>query len=283
MPMKISFNTWPYSSFPVWLPAYTLEETIKRIKKIGYDGIEIGAASPHCYPPTLSAQRRKDIGKMLKDYDLELSSMLPALSGGPGHNVASPIPEERRFTIEHYKELAQLLADWGGKTLLYIPGWVVFGTTHRQAWQWSIDALREIARHAAGLGVTLVIEPTSFDSNLVDRCDDAIMLMEDAGEPNVKLMFDTFHVLYRREVSSDYVYKMGKNLAHVHISDERRLPPGQARGDFYSVIDALKDIGYEGYLAMELGFDRRDIEPDTVARQALEYLRPLVEAANARK
>ena len=109
MAMKLSFNTWPYSSFPVWLPAYTLEETIKRIKKIGYDGIEIGAASPHCYPPTLSKQRRKDIGKMLKDYDLELSSMLPALSGGPGHNVCSPIPEERRHTIEHLKDLAQLL------------------------------------------------------------------------------------------------------------------------------------------------------------------------------
>jgi fructoselysine 3-epimerase len=283
MDMKLSFNTWPYASFPVWLPAYTLEETIKRIKAIGYDGIEIGAASPHCYPPTLSAQRRRDIGKMLKDYDLELSSMLPALSGGPGHNVVSPIPEERRFTIEAYKELAQLLSDWGGKTLLYIPGWVVFGTTQRQAWQWSVEALREIARSAAGAGVQLVIEPTSFDSNLVDRCDDAIMMMEDVGEPNVKLMFDTFHVLYRREVCSDYVYKMGKNLAHLHISDDHRLPPGKGRGDFVSVVRALKDINYKGYLAMELGFDRRDIEPDLVARESLEYLKPLVDAANAGK
>jgi protein FrlC len=75
---------------------------------------------------------------------------------------------------------------------------------------------------------------------------------------------------------------MGKNLAHVHISDERRLPPGQGRGDFHSVINALKDIGYDGYLAMELGFDRRDIEPDTVAKQAFDYLKPLVDAANAR-
>jgi sugar phosphate isomerase/epimerase len=159
----------------------------------------------------------------------------------------------------------------------------VFGTTQRQAWEWSVEALREIAKSAASVGVRLVIEPTSFDSNLVDRCDDAIMLMDDAGEANVKLMFDTFHVLYRREVCSDYVYKMGKNLAHLHISDERRLPPGQGRGDFVSVVKALKDINYDGYLAMELGFDRRDIEPDLVARQALEYLKPLVDQANAGK
>ena len=282
MPMKLSFNTWPYASFPVWLPAYPIEEVIKRIAKIGYDAIEIGAASPHAYPPTLTKERRRDIKKMLEDNNLELSSMLPALSGGPGHNVASPIPEERRFTINHYKELAELEAEWGGKILLYIPGWAVFGTPLRQAWQWSVEALREIAQHAAKFGVTLVIEPTSYDSNIVDRCDDAINLMEEVGEPNVKLMFDTFHVLYRREVSSDYVYRMGSNLKHLHISDNDRLPPGEGRGDFVGVVNALKEIGYDGYLAMELGFDRRDIEPDYVARRAYDYLKPLVDAANAR-
>ena len=62
----------------------------------------------------------------------------------------------------------------------------------------------------------------------------------------------------------------------------RNLLRLKAYGDFHSVIDALKDIGYDGYLAMELGFDRRDIEPDTVAKQAFDYLKPLVDAANAR-
>ena len=62
-----------------------------------------------------------------------------------------------------------------------------------------------------------------------------------------------------------------------------RFRCGQGRGDFVSVVKALKDINYDGYLAMELGFDRRDIEPDLVARQALEYLKPLVDQANAGK
>ena len=43
MSLKLSYNTWAYSSYPSWLPAYTLEETIKRLAAIGYDGIEIGA------------------------------------------------------------------------------------------------------------------------------------------------------------------------------------------------------------------------------------------------
>lgn len=50
MTIKLAMHTWPYASNPTWLPAYTLEETIKRVKKIGYDAIEIGAASPHVFP-----------------------------------------------------------------------------------------------------------------------------------------------------------------------------------------------------------------------------------------
>jgi fructoselysine 3-epimerase len=280
MSMKLSFNTWPYASFPVWVPAYTLEDTIERIAKIGYEGIEIGAGSPHAYPPCLTKERRKHIRKVLDDNGVALSSMLPALSGGPGHNLTSPIPEERRHTIDHYKDLVELTAEWGGKIVLYIPGWIIFGTTFKQAWEWSTAALSEIADKAAKFDVTLVIEPVSFDTNFVDKGEEAIEMMEEVNKPNVKLMFDTFHTLYRKEPSSDYIYRMGKNLRHMHISDNNRLPPGQGRGDFISVINALKDIDFDGYLTMELGFDRRDIEPDFVARQSYEYLKPLVDEAN---
>jgi fructoselysine 3-epimerase len=280
MSMKLSFNTWPYASFPVWVPAYTLEDTIERIAKIGYEGIEIGAGSPHAYPPCLTKERRKHIRKVLDDNGIALSSMLPALSGGPGHNLTSPIPEERRHTIDHYKDLVELTAEWGGKIVLYIPGWIIFGTTFKQAWEWSTAALSEIADKAAKFDVTLVIEPVSFDTNFVDKGEEAIEMMEEVNKPNVKLMFDTFHTLYRKEPSSDYIYRMGKNLRHMHISDNNRLPPGQGRGDFISVINALKDIDFDGYLTMELGFDRRDIEPDFVARQSYEYLKPLVDEAN---
>jgi sugar phosphate isomerase/epimerase len=283
MAMKLSFNTWPYASFPVWLPAYPLEEVIKRLSRIGYEGIEIGAASPHAYPPTLTKERRKEIKRVLDHYGMKVSSMLPALSGGPGHNVASPIPEERRHTIEHLKEIAELCEQWECSTILYIPGWRVFGTSLEQAWEWSIEALSEVADAAANYGCTLVIEPTSFDSNIVDRCEDAIKMMKEVNKPNVKLMFDTFHALYRREPSTDYIYTMGKDLHHIHISDNDRLAPGQGRGDFVGVVEALKDIGFDGYLTMEIGFDRRDVEPDYVARQAYEYLKPLVDKANAGK
>lgn len=275
--MKISYNTWSYSSFFVWVPSYTLDETIKRIARLGYDGIEIGAAAPHAYPPHLGADRRAEVRDLLQEHNIALSSMLPAPSGGPGNNPASPNIEERRATVEHYKDLAELTAFWGGKTLIYLPGWAIFGTSRRQAWEWSREVLTEVSIAIEHTGVTLVIEPTSHDSNLCMTADDAIELMQDVDRSNVKLMFDTFHVMYSKEVMSDYTYKMGADLRHVHISDNDRLPPGMGVGDFPSLIESLIENKFDGYLTMETGFHRRGIEPDLDARQGIEYLRPLVQ------
>jgi sugar phosphate isomerase/epimerase len=60
------------------------------------------------------------------------------------------------------------------------------------------------------------------------------------------------------------------------LSRVGRGAPGNGPGDFVGLIGALREIGYDGYLAMEIGFNRRDVEPDLVARQAFNYLKPLV-------
>ena len=274
--MKLSLNTWMYSSFPVWVPAYTLDETIKRIAGIGYDGIEIGAAAPHAYPAHLNKERRKEIKKLLDDSGIAVSSMLPAPGGGPGFNVASPLVEERQEAVDQYKKVIELCSDLGGPTVMYIAGWQIYGTPRIQAWNWSREALSKIAKTAADFGVMLVVEPTPTDSNLVESCDDAIEMMEQVGAKNVGLMFDTQHAYYRNEVPTDYVYRMGKDLRHIHLSEFGRLPPGAGRGDFVGLVAALREIEYKGYLTMEIGFNRRDVEPDLVARQAYDYLKPLV-------
>jgi protein FrlC len=131
--MKLAFNSWVYSSFPVWVPSYPLSEVIERVAAIGYDGIEIGAASPHAFPDYLDAKQRREIRRILEANNLALAGMLPAPGGGPGLNVASPMPEERAAAVEQYKKVADLCADLGGSTLLYVAGWQVFGTSRKQA------------------------------------------------------------------------------------------------------------------------------------------------------
>ena len=209
------------------------------------------------------------------DVNLKPVSLLPAPGGGRGNNPASLLEAERTATIAHYKEVVDLAHDLGAERVLYIAGWRSFGTGYQQAWDWSLTALREIAAHARDKGIGISIEPTSSDSNLIDTPGQALLLREQAGSDNVKVMFDTFHALYRNEVSSDYVHEMAAHLDHVHFADTDRLPPGEGTVDWYGVMKALKDIGFKGYLTMEAGFSGRNFDPDRVARSAIGYLKDL--------
>src|SRR3712207_2681108 len=140
--------------------------------------------------------------------------MLPAPGGGPGYNVASPLEEERRAAVEQYRKVIELCSDLGGATVLYIAGWQVYGTSRARAWEWSRTALQQLAHTAADHGVTMAIEPTPEDSNLVESCDDALDLMREVDSTHVKVMFDTIHAYYRNEVPTDYVHAMGADLHH---------------------------------------------------------------------
>ncbi|WDM21803.1 sugar phosphate isomerase/epimerase family protein [Paenibacillus polymyxa] len=277
----ISFNTWAYSSFPSWVPSYPLEEVIKRLSGFGYDAIEIGCAAPHAWPDYVLPEQRVKILKHLKDYNLRVSAMLPAPGGGPGMNVSSASPEERRFTINHYKDVIRLANDWECPTVIYVAGWVAFGTTQTDAWNYSLEAITEIGEFAKEKGISMAIEPTSADSNLIETADDALLLSEQTGLDNVRVMFDTYHALYRNEVSSDYVYRMADKLQHIHLADADRLPPGLGTVDYPSVLKALKEVNYDGYLSLEVGFHKRGVEPDWYARKSIEYLKQELAKLNA--
>lgn len=273
--MKYAFNTWAYSSFPVWVPSYPLDETIRRLAAIGYDGIEIGCAAPHAWPAYLSPERRRKLRSLMEDQNLTPVSLLPAPGGGPGVNTASCLPEERAFAIQHYKDVVDLASDLGAGIVLYVAGWFSFGTTRADAWNWSLEALRQFGAHARDRGITIAIEPTSTDSNLIETADDALELMRQSELPNVKVMFDTYHALYRNEVSSDYVRQMGKDLAHVHFADTDREAPGDGAVDWAGVLLALKDVDFQGHCTMEIGFHKRSTDPDGIARRALAYVKEL--------
>ena len=120
-----------------------------------------------------------------------------------------------------------------------------------------------------------VLEPTAADSNLIETADDALELMRATGQPNVKVMFDTYHVMYRNEVPSDYVYTMAPHLAHIHFADTDRLAPGDGETNWRSVMQAVLDIKYAGHVTMEIGFNTRRADPDRYAYRALSYLKAL--------
>jgi protein FrlC len=271
--MKYAFNTWAYSSFPAWLPSYPLDEAIRRIAAIGYDGVEIGCAAPHAWPGYLNKERRAELRNLLGACGLQAVSLLATPGGGPGFNPASPLPEEREATVRYYNEVIDLALDLGAEKVLYIAGWQIFGTNRQQAWDRSKDCLDQIASHADERGITIVVEPTAAATNLIETADDAMELMRSIERDNVKVMFDTLHALYRNEIPADYVRTMREDLVHVHISDSGRVIPGEGRVDWIGLMQALNECEYSGYLTMEIGLDSRAADPDQIARTALRFLK----------
>lgn len=279
--MKLAFHSWIYSSLASWLPSYPLDRVIRTVAALGYEGIEIGAASPHAFPDYLDSADRTRIRGWLADAGLELVCMDPAYGGGPGYNTTSALEAERKASLAYNKACLQLAADLGCPRFVWLGGWYSYGTDQEQAWEWCREALRETAAFAADRNVTLMVEPTPADSNLIETVGDARRLIAEVGDPRLRIIVDTYHVLHRKDSLTATLLEAGDLLEHVHIADVERMWPGYAT-DFRPVVQVLQEIGYTGYLSMEIGFNKRTPNPEEYAVQAIDAMRRMMTEATQR-
>lgn len=278
--MKISFNTWMYCSFPVWLPLRSLDRVIDGAAACGFDGLEIGAAAPHAFPDHLDAGRRAAIRARVAERGLQVSSVCPTMGGGPGYNHASEDAAERRGAGAYLEACIRMAADIGSPTVIYLGGYRAYGQPYAEAWGHSVAALAAAVEVAREVGVKIAVEPTSADSNLVEHVGDALRLLDDAGAgaDAAGVMVDTFHVYHRQDEVRESIALAGDRLVHVHLADAGRDAPG-THNDFTDVIAELRETGYDGWLALEIAFNRRESHPDNLVRAGLAHLRGILEAA----
>ena len=69
-----------------------------------------------------------------------------------------------------------------------------------------------------------------------------------------------------------------RQLGHVHAVDNNRGVPGDGHLDFVSIIAALRDVGYSGYLSLET---QPESAPFDTARRGITVLRKIVNSLNA--
>jgi fructoselysine 3-epimerase len=277
--LKISFNTWMYCSFPAWLPLRSLDDVLVTLGNLGYDGVEIGAAAPHGFPAYLDEARRASIREQAESRGLAISAICPAVGGGPGYNPISRDEPERRAARDYAAECIRLAADLGCETVIWLGGVRACGQPYAEAWSLAVENLGACARVAGDAGVRLAVEPTAADSNLLDHAGDCLRILDDAGVgPDVGgVMLDTFHIYHRHDEVREAFALAGDRLSYVHLADLDRDAPGTHK-DFAEVIDALEAVGYDGWVSLEIGFNRRETHPDSLARTALDHIRPLVAA-----
>jgi D-psicose/D-tagatose/L-ribulose 3-epimerase len=155
------------------------------------------------------------------------------------------------------------------------------------------EVMRSAARHAAGRGVTLGIEPVNrYESFLVNTAAQALELKELIGEPNVGIHLDAYHMNIEEDEFRAPVAAVAEHLVHFHLSESHRGIPGRGTVDWPAIMGVLGDTGYAGHVGLESFAEVsdamrgatciwRDLAPssDELVREGLAYLKQLAAGA----
>jgi D-psicose/D-tagatose/L-ribulose 3-epimerase len=149
------------------------------------------------------------------------------------------------------------------------------------------ENLHVLAKHAAGLGVRLVIEPTSrFRNHLVNTSRQAVQLAELAGHSNLSINLDTYHMITEERDYGAAIRRAASRLWGVHACENDRGVPGGGLVPWPAVFAALREVDGPVRFLLEtyrtgpdgFGFERgifRDLCPDPEAfiRQGVAFLK----------
>jgi len=122
---------------------------------------------------------------------------------------------------------------------------------------------------------------------IVNNADAMLRLIEHVGSKALGMNFDPSHLFPMGETPAVAILRLKGRIFHTHISDNDASSnvhwrPGKGKIDWVSVLKALKAIGYDYVLSVELedvpGVSRHgqeDAEPiyDTELTKAMEFLK----------
>jgi 2-dehydrotetronate isomerase len=113
---------------------------------------------------------------------------------------------------------------------------------------WAADA-------AVKLGKTIVSEPLNTRDKpgyFISRSDEVVDLIREINRPNLKLMFDVYHVQVMEGDVSKRLEKHFDVIGHVQIAAvPTRHEPDEGELNYPHVFATLKRLGYTGYIGCE--------------------------------
>jgi sugar phosphate isomerase/epimerase len=243
-PMKLAIQD-------VLLPGATLADKWGFARDTGFDGIELWARGGEAFramQPDLRAARRQ--GAVFSTACVIMD-----------HFIGDFDPDRRASARDSMKTLLSVIADVGGKGAItpaayglhsnYLPPF----TAPRSAAEDRailVDTLGELGDHAAGCGVQLLFEPLNrYEDHMCNSLAQGVDLLRAVNHPAVRLMADLFHMSIEESDSPAALRAAGALVAHVHLADNTRREPSTGSTDFAACFRALRDAGFDGWLAVE--------------------------------
>lgn len=121
----------------------------------------------------------------------------------------------------------------------------------------SLTMLKRVAPLVEKAGITAVIEPlnTTVDHAGYSLCNTApgVALLEKAGSPNIRLLYDAYHMQIMEGNIIAMIRKYHSYFGHFHIADvPGRFEPGTGELNYFNILKALAETGYDRTVGFEL-------------------------------
>lgn len=274
-----------------------VDEFLEKAKQLGFDGVMLMAKRPHVSPLDYDADARKALQRKIEDLGLKLVCLAGYTDFTAGIDKAD-IPNVE-IQAAYVGELTRLARDLGTDMVRIFTGYERPGVPFDKQFALVVEGLKLAGKQAAEYGVTLAVQN---HHDIASHHEMMYWLLKEVDMPNVKAAFDPWTPTLQGmspEQIREAVLKMKPFIVHTTAAQYVQLPRFHYEHDFTNfsqdqsliravpidrgIIDyktffnALKEIGYQGYIAYEMcailegGGDMENL--DRTANKFLEYVK----------
>ncbi len=255
------------------------DRTYARLKKFGYDAIEIAPPKGR-YGLGVGMEEYVATHRRLKaDYGLAVSCINECWGEmwdpySPNFKTLTE-PKTAELAVGETKSSIDFAAELNAPCVtiavaIHAP---ITAANVAECTAVAVDALQRMAAYARQRDVRLVFEATNHleMGKFVNTAANHKRMIELTGCDNIGIQLDWFHVNLEELGPYEAVMDAQPLLWHLHFRDSNSLTPGYGKTDFKAVMRALKKTGYDGYCTVESAPMIPDA--DTAARDGIEYLK----------
>lgn len=231
-------------------PTSDFTRTCEILAAAGYDGVE----------PNYSIDGRlttKEGQERVRHAATTNGLTIPSISTTAHweYPLSSANDDRRNRGIKLTKRMVDAAVAVGADEILLVPAVIEPGANYNACYDRAVDAVREVLRYAAEQGVTVAIE--NVQNNFLYSPREFVEFLEtvaDAGP--VSAYFDVGNGL-REGLPDRWIRELNEWISKVHLKDwliDGHRPTYPLQGDvaWQSVVTALSDIGYDGWLTAEI-------------------------------
>lgn len=246
MKLAVSNIAWSDPDDPVLLA---------KMAALGVTGIEVAPTKywPDWAGATSSAARAQ--ARKLADLGFAVPAFQAIVFAKPDLQIFGS-REVRQAFVDHMANVAELAAEMGAATL-------VFGAPKNRKRGDLPEADAEVraaelfvqiggicAKHGACLGIEP--NPTDYACDFMTNTADAARVVRLANHPGVRLHLDTAGMKLAEDDADKSVRENADILAHLHASEPFLGDFSDPQSDHALVAAALEDIGYTGWISIEM-------------------------------